>query len=272
MLPEKTFDRGLKLSVPWGVLAMVLSAWAIFAGVSSHNENARANEQRAAAAKVEHFYLVVAGQLSGAEPGPANKLARDLRELTVPSGDTYEATLSRFRGDSNRYGGVTRELGFDPFEGPNCSECGPLDVAVQENVVVIHNGGIDTVIEEIEAGIVDDEPMSGPPLWLWIALLMSLPTYLVLDAIRVKRKEESRFREFGTERALLRQVQEIRGALPPGDPRQGGLEQLSRRLEAQMNKRVTFAGQKKQDMRLEALTAELEAAVDSIEAGNRELT
>ena len=272
MLPEKTFDRGLRLSIPWGVGAVVLSVWAIMAGVSSHNENARANEQRAAATKVEHFYLVVAGERSGAEPGPANKLARDLRDLNVPSGDTFAATLSRFRGDSNRYGGVTRELGFDPFEGPNCSECGPLDVAVQENVVVIHNGGIDTVIGEIEAGLVHEGPMKGPEVWLWLVWLMWLPSYLVFDAIRVKRREESRFREFGTERALLRQVQEIRGALPPSDPRQGGLEQLSRRLEAQMNKRVTFAGQKKQDMRLEALTAELEAAVDSIEAGNRELT
>lgn len=273
MLPESTFERGLKLSIPWGAITLALSVWAIFAGVSGHNENARANEQRIAATKVEHFYLVVAGRLSGVEPGPANKLARDLRDLNVPEGDDYESAVSRFRGDSNRYGGITRDLGFDPFEGPNCSECGPLDVAVQDTLVVIKGSaaGINEVIEDIEAGIVDDEPLSGPPIWLWALWFFSLPTYLAIDAIMVKRKEEERYREFGTERALLRQVHEIQGALPAGDPRAGGLEQLARRLEAQMNRRVSFAGQKKQDMRLEALAAELEEAVEAIEAGNREL-
>lgn len=270
MLPEKTFDRGLKLSIPWGAIAVVLSVWAIVAGVSSHNENARANEQRAAATEVEHFYLVVAGERSGAEPGPANKLARDLRDLTVPSGDTYEAAVSRFRGDSNRYGGITRDLGFDPFEGPNCSECGPLDVAVQENVVVIHNGGIDTVIEEIEAGIPDDEPISGPPLWLWIALLMSLPTYLVIDAVRVKRQEEGRYRELSTEKQLLADLRGMQKELPPGGDRDL-LTGLADRLEAQMDMRVSYRGKKKTDMKLQALVGEATSTLESIEAGNREL-
>lgn len=261
MIPQ----RAQRVVAAWIASGALILGWGV--GASAFDASGRSEIKAAAAqaAKTEHFYLVVAGERSGSEPGPMNKLARDLRELSPEE-------VANFRGDSNRYGGISSELGFDPFEGPNCSECGPLDFVVQETVLVVKGGGIDSVVAEIKATVVEEEPIPRPPGPLWALWLVSLPGYLGATYVLGKRREEDRFREFGTERVLLRQVQEIRRALPASDPRAGGLEQLARRLEAQMNRRVTFAGQKKQDMRLEALTAELEAAVESIEAGNRELT
>ncbi len=255
----------------WAILAVGLLGWTGAGALSGRHADSRAAEQYAAVAKVEHFYLVIAGERSGVEPGPGNKLARDLRDLHVPDGSSYAVQIRLFRGDSNRYGGVTRDLGFDPFEGPNCSECGPLDFNVQETVIAVKNGGIDAVVDELESTVEIEEPISGPPASLWGLWLASFPIYVGATYFMRRRQEESRYRELAQESALLSQIREMEKELPPGDQRYV-LSNLASRLEEQMELRVAYRGKKKTDMRLDALVNEATAALESIEAGNRELT
>lgn len=253
------------VSIVWVTIGAALALWAGAAQITTRVSDGNEQDQRRQAEKTKSFYRAVAAGTPVGGQGPLGKLAADLQEL--------EATrIVDFRGDSNRYGGITDQLGFDPFDGPNCSECGRLDHDVQMALFDIKEGKLDRVLAEIDEGVEESDGAPKPSAPVWFLWLVSLPGYLGYTFIRGKRQEEDRYREFGTERTLLRQVQEIRRSLPASDPRASGLDQLARRLEAQMSKRVTFAGQKKQDMRLEALTAELEAAVESIEAGNRELT
>jgi hypothetical protein len=272
MVPEKTYARYFYGGVAWVVALVVLLSWSAVGAVSGHSARGRVSEQRSAATKVEHFYLVVAGQRSGSEPGPANKLARDLRDLHVPAGSSYAREVQSFRGDSNRYGGVTRELGFDPFEGPNCSECGPLDFDVQDTVIVIKGGGIDAVIAEIESGLVEEDPISGPPEILWLLWFLSFPGYVGTSYVLTKRGEADRYREVTGERQLLGQIHETLRDLPRGDPRAIELSSVAQRLETQINQRVAYRKTKKEDMKLEALATEATSVLEAIEAGNRELT
>lgn len=104
--------------------------------------NKAATNQVSRAASVEgHFWRVVAGQESGTAPGPANQLAKDIKDLSPKE-------LREFRGDSNRYGGITDAIGFDPFDesGLNCFECGPLDLHTIHNVELIHSHGLSSVL------------------------------------------------------------------------------------------------------------------------------
>jgi hypothetical protein len=270
MIPEKTYARLFYYGAAWLVLLVVLVVWTLVATISGHNENSRASEQRVAAAKVEHFYLVVAGERSGSEPGPGNKLARDLRDLHIPVGSSYVREVQAFRGDSNRYGGVTRDLGFDPFEGPNCQECGPLDFSVQDTVIAVKGGGIDAVIAEIESGIVEEDPISAPPLLLWFLWILSFPSFVAVTYIHTKRREESRYRDFSHERGLIADLKEARAQLPASAERDR-IDILIDGLQSQIDTRVNYAQVKKRDMRLDALVTDATEALGGIEAGNREL-
>lgn len=249
----------------WFVAFAALVLWAGAAMVDSALEDRVASSDRAQAAKIEHFFLVLAEQRSGLEPGPANKLARDLR--TVDSRDVYG-----FRGDANRYGGITGELGFDPFDGSNCDECGELNFAFSRQIVRVKGGEVDAVIAEIEASIEKQDPFGGPPPALWLLWLGSLPVYMLVHTFVTKRGEEKRYVEVAAERHLLNEIHDTLRELPPGDERAIGLSSVAQRLEAQINQRVAYRKTKKEDMKLEALATEATAALESIEAGNRELT
>lgn len=246
----------------WAVFGALLIAWTGAAKAASSDEKGRVKDEQAQLAEREHFYRVIAGELSGSEPGPANKLARDLRDLPVEQVDA-------FTGDSNRYGGITDDLGFDPFVGLDCNECGPLDDAVVEDVEEIKEGNLDEVLDEYTEAIEPADTMDGPPGFLWLLWLVSFPAYSVAVYIRRRRAEETKYREFVGERQLVSKLREAAGELSAVD--QQPLNDLAERLESQIDARVSYGLTKSKQLKLESLIAEAGEVLDAIEAGNKEL-
>lgn len=247
----------------WLIAGALLFAWSGVSAGSNSAERNRAKDETAQLAKQEHFYRVVAGELSGNEPGPANKLARDLHDLPVEQIDT-------FTGDSNRYGGITEDLGFDPFNGVDCSECGPLDYEIALDVIAIKTDQLERVVDDLHAEVKPADTTSGPPTFAWFLWFFSLPTYVGVMYVRQRRGEERKYREFPEERHLLGELRDAQAELPQG-PLWDELERLSFRLQEQIETRVEYSKSKTQTMKLESLMQEGSDALEAIAAGNQTL-
>jgi hypothetical protein len=98
------------------------------------------------------FWLAVAGEGSDTMPVVASSLARDLNEILG-----NEDAMGSFIGSSNRYGGITEAVGFDPFDstGLRCNECGPLSAYTVRQMENIDDGGIAQVL----GAVVQTEPV-----------------------------------------------------------------------------------------------------------------
>lgn len=114
--------------------------------------HSHAQEQSEVSEKEAHFWRIVAGEASGSTPTVDVLLARDLRGLNA-------VQVNEFRGNSNRYGGVTDAIGFDPFDetGLDCFECGPLDQDTKNNLGLIRSGQL----EDVLATTVVEKPDEG---------------------------------------------------------------------------------------------------------------
>lgn len=251
-----------RVAAIWALAGGLLLAWFGFAaGVNAGTED-QFSDDVAQMEKVEHFYRVVNGDLSGQEPGPVNKLARDLRELSADR-------VLDFTGDSNRYGGITSDLGFDPFNGVDCSECGQLDTQIVLDVLAIKEGELDSVLERLESEIDQPSTLAEPPDVLWILWILSLPAGVGFLYVRRRRGEESRYREFLGERTLVHELREAGRDL--SDEERWRAAHLADQLEAQIEMRVQYRQSKAQEMKLDGLQKEASDALEAIAAGNKEL-
>lgn len=251
-------------AVIWAAAGALLLAWfGLAAGVNA-GTNDEVKDAIAQQGKAEHFYRVVAGDISGQEPGPANRLARDLRELS-------EEEIISFAGDNNRYGGISEELGFDPFNGVDCSECGPLDTQVIFDVQAVKDGDLEGVLDRLESEVPKPDEMSGPPLLLWFLWFVSFPVTVGIKYVQRQRSEEDKYRDFPDERELLAQLREAKSELPPGHQEWLALDQLADQLQEQIDLRVSYKHRKTKEMKLEALTQEASSRLEEIEAGNKTL-
>ena len=251
---------GLKrAAVVWAVAGALLLSWAgVTSGINSGSQDAYEDDV-AAAQKQQQFWRIVAGQGEGPS-GVLNKLAKDLRDLPLED-------ISGFRGDSNRYGGISEELGFDPFNGVNCSECGPLDEQVVENVRIIRDGRVTEVLQRLEPEKPDKT--SGPPGALWPLWLISLPVFVGGSYLRNKRREEHRYSEYGQEMELVRSLDEAIPELPSGQA--NDLATLRDQLMQNINQRIKYGEEEARAMKLEALRQEAEETLEAIAEGNRAL-
>lgn len=258
---NKHIKRGV---IVWVIAGVLLLAWFTFAvGVNAANED-QASDEISQVEKRERFYRVVSGEISGDAPGPLNRLARDLREL--PTED-----VGSFAGDNNRYGGISEELGFDPFNSPDCSECGPLDSDVIADVVTIKQGGIDEVIENLFESVEPADTLSGPPDFLWLIWLLALPIEVGAFYISQRRSEEDKYRDFAEERKLISELQMTKGDFLPNSREWRELDSLESRLKEQIETRVSYRKSKTQAMKIDYLTSEANSALEAIAAGNKEL-
>ena len=251
-------------AVAWLIAASVLVAWSGGARVYSSQEETRAKEQVEQVQREERFYRIVAGQEAGG-PTPADKLARDLAQI--------EDSVAIFKGDSNRYAGITSSLGFDPFgDGDNCPECGVIDSEVALRVEQVKGGGLDGVIAELRAEIAEAKTQSGPPPWAWVIWIISFPTYLAAIYMRQRKSDEVKWREVAQERNLVGELRAAQRELTPGSPQWGALDNLANELEDQMAKRLQYRDTKSRAMRLEYLTKEASTTLEALEEGNKQLT
>lgn len=248
-------------AVVWISAVALLTAWSGIAAGRNAAESDRVQDEVAQLVKREHLYLVIAGEMSGNEPGPVNRLGRDLH-------GTSTEDLSTFEGDSNRYGGISEDLGFDPFDSPTCSECGPLDEDIINDIVLIRESGVAAALLQYQ--VEEAGTASGTPGFLWIIWFLSYPVFVAVVYIRNKRGEEGKYRDFAQERALIHELREAGpDMLMPAQRDQIGA--LADQLEAQIETRINYSKSKTTQMKLEQLTAEAVTALEAIAAGNETL-
>lgn len=125
-------------------MAVILGVSLVSGGAQAFIEHPHAEAQVERVATERHFWNAIAGNESVSAASVENQLAMDLAATD---------DLSSFRGDSNRYGGITDAIGFDPFDGTgqNCSECGPLKSDVREQVELAKSGKVSQVLASVDA-------------------------------------------------------------------------------------------------------------------------
>lgn len=145
---------------------IVLAVTTVSAVIQTASQN-QATAAQEAAENEAFFWRVVAGEDSGG-PTVDVQLARDLRGLSA-------SEVQAFQGNSNRYGGITDAIGYDPFDetGLNCFECGPLDPYTKDNLALIRAGQLDQVL----AGTEVPAPEEGLTL---TPFGMSMVSYLLI--------------------------------------------------------------------------------------------
>jgi hypothetical protein len=248
-----------RVAVAWACAGALLLAWSGMAAGLNAGSDESYDDRRNAALKEQQFWSIVAGE-QGAPPGVFGKLATDLK-------NTPDDELDDFRGDSNRYGGITDELGFDPFNGTDCSECGPLDQYVINTVIDIRSGRLTVVLEGLEP-----EPASnvgGAPFWIWTLWFVSGPAVVGGMYVRNARAYERQYREYGQEMELVRLLDE---AIPEADWREASdLVALRDRLRESVDLRIKYGEEASRTMKMQELRREAQETLDALAVGNREL-
>lgn len=250
----KPFIR--RAAIVWACVGALLLVWSGAArGVDAAKHDTYKDDLRQYQT-LEHFFNVVAGK-ENPRPGVLDKLARDLRDLSP-------GEVSSFRGDSNRYGGITDELGFDPFAGENCHECGALKADFAANVLRAKSGDVD--------GAIGPKPKQEgdairPPFLVWLAWLFSLP----VAVFSRRRREEKKYASMDYEAHLLRELGDTMKGLPPGSPGYDELSHLQHKLQGAMDERLEYGDSAKTKMRIEELKRDANDSLDSITEGNRAL-
>lgn len=248
-----------RAAVIWASAGALLLAWSgLAAGVNAGSDD-NYDERRQIALKQQQFWSIVAGE-QGAPVGVFGKLASDLRDLEIEK-------LGGFRGDSNRYGGISEELGFDPFNGTNCSECGPLDQEVINTVVDVKSGRLGVVLTDLQPEEPDTAP--HPPGWLWILWVIAGPASLGGIYLVDKRREERKYSEFGEEMALVRSLERASEDLPWEQAHD--IANLRKKLKESIDQRIRYGEEEARTLRTQELLREAEETLEALREGNRAL-
>lgn len=250
-----------RVAATWASVGTLLLAWSGFAYGANRGSESEYDESVKQAQVQQHFWRVVAGQESGSQGGVLNKLARDLNELPTEE-------LSQFRGDSNRYGGISEELGYDPFNGADCSECGPLDPAVIDHVVAAKGCCLPQVLKSYEPE--KPEQVGGAPWFLWGGWLLSLPGFQLFTGLRRKRRDEQRYSQYGQEMELIRSIDH---ALTTGNyvGPSDDLYRMRDQLREAIDTRIKYGEQEVKAMKIEELRREARETLEAFNEGNRAL-
>lgn len=251
-----------RVAVVWAIVGLLLLSWSGFAAIGNASARSDYHAAQKQTAVLDHFWRVVAGSEPGSEENVVNKLARDLHDLT-PS------QLYTYRGDSNRYGGIKGELGFDPFVGDNCSECGPLSIPIITQAIEVKNGGLADVIAKEQP----KRPAHHSGAWtpLWILWVLALPASLVSLLLGANRVRERRYREMGGEMNLIHRMDHQLEQTFENPQDRYELEALRNKLMSEIDTRVKYGQRAKQTMQLERLKQEASDSLSSIEQGNKAL-
>lgn len=250
----------------WAVAGVLLLAWSgISAGLGAGSQR-RYEDELAVSQERAHFWRVVAGQESAGR-GPSEKLAHDLR-LALQKGTDDEQELRSFRGNSTAYGGITSEMGFDPFAGENCNECGPLKESFLEDALAVADGDIDGVLESEKP----DEPSDGfaPPGWLWALWMAGGFVGVGITTTLLRRREDEQWEDYPDERRLIRDLDTAIAEIGPGDygSTLNGLLNTRQQLLDQIDERRKYGQTQARRMAHERLLKEASQTVDDFVAGN----
>lgn len=247
----------------WLVIGLILLVWTVAVAAANSSVRDRHHKQQRSFAAREHFYRVIAGIAVDDQGGVLNKLGRDLRSLKTAK------DVRDFRGTSNKYGGITLELGFDPFDGVYCSECGPLDPDVQDDVVLVKQGGLANVLSHRQ--VPSAKLHHGPGWAAWIAWLLTFPLMYGASWFAGSLSRSHRYGNMQEEMRLIGKLDKaLEGSFDNPQDRIE-LEHTRERLMQEIDTRVSYGQRAKQRMRLADLKDEAQRSLESIEQGNKAL-
>lgn len=188
---------GLQGKILGAITALLIGATALFGGVQKFNNN-DALEARATAETRIEFWEVVASKKTPQGTTIVNKLAINLREAlgTVdPSATELPEAVTSFTAGPSDYPGVISDLGIEIFndEGLSCSDCGPLNAYMQNQLLSIKQGNVSsiTAAETAAMPVVQDVSLApfGMPVLLWGALAyLTATTASLMVAVRIDSK------------------------------------------------------------------------------------
>lgn len=252
-----------RAGVLWAVIGLLLLFWLGSSAISNHNTRSDYKRAQKHAQVMDHFWQVVAGKDPGQEETVTNKLGRDLRVLT-PQG------LFLFRGDSNVYGGISSEMGFDPFNGPNCSECGPLDPDIIAQAIKVKDGGLKQVIAREQPP--KPHLTGGPAAFSFVLWVLALPIMFAAISLGHNRAQGQRYKDMSGEVGLVHQMDKALEGTFDNPQDRADLQVLRNKLMDQIDTRVKYGQRAKQTMQLDRLKQEATDSLSSIEQGNKTLT
>lgn len=155
------------------IFGAIVAALIVFGGLSGIVQAVDHNEaviEQQVSQREAQFWRAVAGEGSGTLPVVASQLARDLNDILHDP-----EAINAFVGTSNRYGGITDAIGFDPFDetGLRCQECGPLDERTLQNLRLIADGRLADILATTEVPI-PDSSITVTPLGLSVPATVAL--------------------------------------------------------------------------------------------------
>ena len=266
--------RAARIAWGWvlGALFVLLAVALISGAVASHNYG---NAKQGYAHRT-HFYEVVAGKITDLQPTVDDTLASDLSKISV-------SRLADFRGDSNRYGGVSSDLGVKVFA--DCGgDCGALTDQMIQNVTDAKNGNVSAALGSNRPSKASSSltgiALVAIVLWLAIAGLG-----LASPMLRRRKRHEKLRRAYPDECGTIDRLNAAMDAIAPGkidlmSRRQatisrGQYDELKRMrdgIEEALQVRIdpTFASSSPQlaSRQVEKLMTEASLTLKSVETGN----
>lgn len=181
MSAQRRHSRITKLQAKiFGVIAGGLLALTVAFGGIQAVQNHEASQATASAEIRAEFWQVVAGDKAPQSATSANKLAVNLRDSlgTIDSTATeLPEAIQSFAAGPSDYPGINEELGINAFndQGLSCSDCGPLDGYIQNQLLEIKQGNVQQVAstELSNAPKVDGLHLTplGMPIIAWVSIV-----------------------------------------------------------------------------------------------------
>lgn len=216
---NKRIGHVLRASV--AVLVVLGGALGVQA-VQHHSVN---QEIQAATERVDFWTGIESGEIRGTSPDV--QLARDLHELlgeTDESASTLPVEVTSFEGSPNRYAGVQDELGFAPFDDSNtsCNNCGPLTGDMKENLLLIKQGNLESVLASDTPEPAPGYRITPPGVPAYAGVLFLLVTaggYVLVPHVlhqRSERQKDKKARKvYGTYLGELDAIESALGSARP---------------------------------------------------------
>lgn len=245
----------------------------MFGATVAHNGSIHNQIQQAHAR--QHFWAVVAGRDAPDEFTVANKLGSDLRLLVGPvdgNATRLPPPLTSFRGDPNAYGGITDEIGVDPFvSGGGCNECGPLTGYMQAGLLDVKRGHVDEVIAAAKPSV--HERSAAWMLWVLVVYALTFPLYVVAMRLPAARRQRSLEAQYPNEAKMVERLDRAIGQLPPGTREYEDFSRMRERLQRELAMRVSDGTDDTvSERRLQKTKQEASRMIEAMEEGNDMMT
>lgn len=198
---------GRALAAVWMIVLILLAGVTAVRSLGHKHAESDYRSKLQAAHRHALVYQIIAGQRDSDSADTSVTLAYDLRKVlgpTDPQARSLPFDIVHFDGNNNSYGGITKQLGYNPFagNGQGCSECGPLSASFKAKLLLIKRGQVGTVIEQETpsappAAHTDIAGLSVIEILLLLYLLGSPVMFAAAWQLSMHHPQSRRFKRFG---------------------------------------------------------------------------